>query len=192
MVKKRAKDDIGPATNGLALPDEQTLPYPLRVQAVYIHVGDYVQPATHPIYTLMDSAGAQHTYSFDLPGQVTRISVRPGQIFTRRERVFEFCCDSIAQDFAALAPPSKVKPLTAPPIQPRVATTPRPRPQPDAAQIRTAIARPQRRNRALAAVAAVLIGAVALLSQVGASDTDEQVAEQPVDRAANATVVVSE
>lgn len=191
MVKKRAKDDIGPATNGLALPDEQTLPYPLRVQAVYIHVGDYVQPATHPIYTLMDSAGAQHTYSFDLPGQVTRISVRPGQIFTRRERVFEFCCDSIAQDFAALAPPSKVKPLTAPPIQPRVATTPRPPPQPDAAQIRTAIARPRRRNRALAAVA-VLIGAVALLSQVGASDTDEQVAEQPVDRAANATVVVSE
>ncbi len=191
MVKKRAKDDIGPATNGLALPDEQTLPYPLRVQAVYIHVGDYVQPAMHPIYTLMDSAGAQHTYSFDLPGQVTRISVRPGQIFTRRERVFEFCCDSIAQDFAALAPPSKVKPLTAPPIQPRVATTPRPRPQPDAAQIRTAIARPQRRNHALAAVA-VLIGAVALLSQVGASDKDEQVAEQPVDRAANATVVVSE
>ena len=97
MVKKRAKDDIGPATNGLALPDEKTLPYPLRVQAVYIHVGDYVEPATHPIYTLMDSAGAQHTYSFDLPGQVTRISVRPGQIFTRRERVFEFCCDSKGQ-----------------------------------------------------------------------------------------------
>ncbi len=191
MVKKRSKDDIGPATNGLALPDEKTLPYPLRVQAVYIHVGDYVQPARHPIYTLMDSAGAQHTYSFDLPGQVTRISVRPGQIFTRRARVFEFCCDSIAQDFAELAPPSKVKPLTAPPIQPRIATKPRPRPQQNAAQIKTATARPQRRNRALAAVA-LLIGAVALLSQMGASDRDKQVAEQPVDKAANATAVVSE
>lgn len=56
MVKKRTKFDIGPSTNGLALPDEKTLPYPLRVQAIYVQIGDYVRPAGHPIYTLMDSA----------------------------------------------------------------------------------------------------------------------------------------
>tara|TARA_R110002033_G_scaffold89560_2_gene139713 strand:- start:1238 stop:1819 length:582 start_codon:yes stop_codon:yes gene_type:complete len=193
MVKKRTKFDIGPSTNGLALPDEKTLPYPLRVQAIYVQIGDYVQPASHPIYTLMDSAGAQHTYSFDLPGQVTRISVRPGQIFTRRQRIFEFCCDSLALDFAAEVPPSKVKPLMAPPIQPRVMTAQRPRPQPDAAQVKVAAPRPQRRKQALAASAVIaLIGAVALLSLGGTSDKSEKVAEQPVDKTSNATIVVSD
>lgn len=194
MVKKRTRSDIGPSTNGLALPNDKTLPYPLRVQAIYVEVGDYVQPAAHPVYTLMDSAGAQHTYSFDLPGQVTRISVRPGQIFTRRQRIFEFCCDSLASDFAAEVPPSKFKPLTAPPIQPRLVSSSQPlRHRPEAIPAKAVASRPKLQKHALIAGAvAGVMGVVVFLSQNGASSTHDNVAEQPVDSPKNATIVVSD
>lgn len=81
----------------------------------------------------------------------------------------------------------------APPIQPRVMTAQRPRAQQNAAQAKVAAPSPQRRKQALAASAAiVLIGAVALLSLGGTSDTGEKVAEQPVDKTSNATIVVSD
>lgn len=185
MVKNRIKEDIGPSTDGLALPDELTMPYPLRVQAIYVHAGDYVKPDTHPVYTLMDGAGAQHTVSFDHPGQVTRVLVRPGQIFRKRARVFEFCCDSTAVAFSADVPPSKVKRLSAPPIRPRAMTSrpaqpvSSPEPQEPATTWRF------RRKESIALVGiAALIAAVALFSRGELMATGRQ--EQPVDSAPTA------
>ncbi len=188
MVKSRAQDDLGPSTDGLALPDETTLPYPLRVQAIYVRPGDYIKPETHPIYTLMDSAGAQHTYSFDLAGQVTEVLVRPGQIFRKPARIFAFCCDSTATGFAADVPPSRVKPLSAPPL-PRRPVSSRPSATGTASANQNAVPlkrRPRKQTVALG-TAATLIGALMLLSQGDLWATDELpadvVTEQPAETA---------
>jgi hypothetical protein len=196
MAKARAQSDIGPSTNGLALPDEATLPYPLRVQAIYVQVSDYVNPDTHPIYTLMDSAGAQHTYSFDLPGQVTRILARPGQIFTKRARMFEFCCDREARAFAAVSPPSTIKPLSAPPIPARpVSARTTPRPQTD----QTGHSRRPAREALLLGALATLVVSLVILSQTKLLTTRHEnagssFAQQPLDldRASSATFTVSD
>ncbi|MCR8826188.1 hypothetical protein [Pseudosulfitobacter koreensis] len=202
MVKSRAQNDIGPSTNGLALPDEATLPYPLRVQAIYVSAGDYVKPETHPVYTLMDSAGAQHTYCFDLAGQVTEVLVRPGQIFRKPTRVFAFCCDTTAKAFAADVAPSRVKPLSAPPLTPRAVPS-----RPAAANTRRASngpsdgqsatwGGPRKQTLALGGVAALVAGLM-LLSQgklwaTGDTSPAEAVAEQPAETAPAAINAVVE
>lgn len=108
MSKIRPMSEIGPTTNGMMLPEPEQVSYPIQIQSIQVGIGDYIAPET-PVYTFMDRDGSSQSYNYGSYGQITKITVNALDVFTEPQRIFELCCDEIAQTHARARNPIAAK-----------------------------------------------------------------------------------
>lgn len=99
MSETRPASQIGASSNGMMLPTIEDTLYPIQIKDIHVRVGDYVAPDS-PIYTLMDRDGGTQSYNYGSYGQITKIAANTGDISTAPQRIFELCCDEVAQAHA--------------------------------------------------------------------------------------------